>query len=341
MIYSARRDMLPKQALLGLSCQMSNILPRAALAVACLVFSLASPASAQDMPVLAPNVPAASGTTPNCPLQVYARLDMIDLENGLPVIPVKIENRDLYFLIDTGGLVNTLSSNLVRELNLETQPTTRPVYGLGMTMNSYVTLKNFSLGPIQGEDMQFLVQQIEIPGVAGALSPETMRKFDVDFDFTGGKFGIYSSDHCPGGVSYWTKDAAIAVPMTVDRSGHVRFIIHQDGKAMTATLDTGSVTSVMTIRAASKILGIDESTEGVQETTYTINRTRRAIYVYPFQSLSIDSLVIDKPSIIILKDDDTDLLGTDLVLGVDALRHFHIYIAYQEGKLYLTPAEAH
>ena len=266
---------------------------------------------------------------------------MIDLENGLPVIPVKIEDRDLYFLIDTGGLVNTLSPNLVRELNLEIQPLKRPIYGLGMTMDSFVTLKNFSLGPMQGADKQFLVQQIEIPGVAGALSPETMRKFDVDFDFSGGKFGIYSSDHCPGGVSYWTKDAAVAVPMTVDISGHVRFIVHLDGKAMTAALDTGSVTSVMSIRAASKILGIDENTEGMRETTHNINRSPRTIYTYPFQSLSIDSLVIDKPSIMILKDDEANLLGTDLILGVDALRHFHVYIAYQEGKLYLTPADAH
>ena len=320
---------------------MSVFFPYRHLAALLLICGAASPADAQDMPVPTPDVPAASEAAPDCPLKVYAQLDMIDLENGLPVVPVKIEDRDLYFLLDTGGLVNTVSPRLVRDLNLQTQPTTRPVYGLGMAMNSYVTLKNFSLGPIQGDDMQFLVQQIEIPGVAGALSPETMRKFDVDFDFAGGKFGIYSSDHCPGRVTYWTKDSPIVVPMTVDKSGHVRFIIHLDGKAMTAALDTGSVTSVMSIRAASKILAIDENTDGIREVTQSINRVSRTIYVYPFQSLSIDSLMIDKPSIMILKDDDTNLLGTDLVLGVDALRRFHVYIAYQEGKLYLTPADAH
>src|SRR5579862_8233532 len=144
-----------------------------------IAMSAAMPAIAQDAPAAAPEPPVSAQTvsadTPDCPLKQFARLDMIDLESGLAVVPAKVEDRDLYFLLDTGGFVNTISPVVVHDLNLTPQPTKQPVYGLGITMNSFVTLKNFALGPMSGDGMQFLVQAIDIPGLSGALGPSLMR----------------------------------------------------------------------------------------------------------------------------------------------------------------------
>jgi predicted aspartyl protease len=130
--------------------------------------------------------------------------------------------------------------------------------------------------------------------------------------------------------------------MTVDTNGHVIFTIALDGKAINAALDTGSVTSIMTAQAASKILGIDETSQGARQIIRNINRAPHNALVYPFQSLTIGDATIADPAILILDDADMNhVSSTDLVLGMNVLRQFHIYIAYAEGKLYLTPAQAH
>lgn len=287
-------------------------------------------------------VPAAADEAPACPLKVFARIEMIDLNNGLVAIPVKVEDRDLYFVLDTGGFINTISQNIVDEMKLQPLPAAAKVYGVGQTMDSYVIFKSFSIGPMNGSDMHFYVEPVTVPGIAGALGPDTMRNFDVDFDFAGGKFGIFSSDHCPGRVVYWTKDPPIAaLPMEVDRNGHVRMTVKLDGKDLTAVLDTGSDTSIMSMAAAKQYLGIDEKKTGLRKRTVTINGARHKTYAYPFQSLNIADVAINNPSVLILEDADMNHMGTDLILGMNALRQLHIYIAYQEGKLYLTPAAAH
>ena len=286
--------------------------------------------------------PAAAQDAADCPLKVYARIEMIDLDNGLVAIPVKLEEHELYFLLDSGGFINTISQSAVDELKLTPLPAAAKVYGVGLTMDSYVIPKSFSIGPMSGNDMHFYVEPLTVPGLAGALGPDTMRNFDVDFDFAGGKFSIFSPDHCPGKVVYWTKDPPIsALPMEVDRNGHVRLAAKLDGKDMTAVLDTGSVTSVMSMSAAHQFLGLDENSPGMREIYRNINGARRKIHVYPFQSVSIADITIPNPPILILQDEDMGRLGTDLILGMNALRQMHIYIAYQENKVYLTPAAAH
>ena len=61
------------------------------------------------------------------------------------------------------------------------------------------------------------------------------------------------------------------------------------------------------------------------------------VYNYPFQSLSFGAVQVSHPQIQIVEDrvwyDKTDLL-----LGIGILRQLHLYIAYKEGKMYLTPA---
>jgi predicted aspartyl protease len=294
---------------------------------------------AADAP-LAPSTPAEAPA--DCPLTVYAKLDMIDLDNGLVAIPVKLEGNDLYFMIDTGGFINTINADVVDRLKLERHAAGAKVLGIGQSMDSYVVPKSFAMGPMSGNDMHFYVEPISVPGLSGSLAPDTMRKFDVDFDFAGGKFGIFSSDHCPGKVVYWTKAAPIAaVPAQIDDNGHVLVAATLEGHAVTAVLDTGSNTTILSFSAARRLLGIDETSPGLVERDRNINGARHKTYSYPVKLLTIQEVTMANPSILILEDSDMLPLGTDLVLGMNILRRMHIYIAYQEGKIYLTPAGAH
>ena len=52
--------------------------------------------------------------------------------------------------------------------------------------------------------------------VAGDLGTRMFEKVDLELDIAGGKFNLFSSDHCPGNVVYWTKNYA-ELPLKRDR----------------------------------------------------------------------------------------------------------------------------
>ena len=61
----------------------------------------------------------------------------------------------------------------------------------------------------------------------------------------------------------------------------------------------------------------------------------------PIGTLDFGGVAVTNPRIAISSDNFTKGLGNDLILGVGILRQLHLYIAYEEEKLYITPALAH
>jgi hypothetical protein len=78
-----------------------------------------------------------------------------------------------------------------------------------------------------------------------------------------------------------------------------------------------------------------------------------------FHSLSIGGVTFPNPSLFVMEDKMRELAKDDvpvkdqnpagvtlahfphLLLGLDAIRHLHVYIAYKERKIYVTAADAH
>jgi hypothetical protein len=83
-------------------------------------------------------------------------------------------------------------------------------------------------------------------------------------------------------------------------------------------------------------LGIDPK---APELTLIRDTGQYQIYAYPFQSLDFGRVSVKNPHIAIASDSFTKGLGGDLVLGIEALRQMHLYIAYGEKKLYITGAQ--
>jgi hypothetical protein len=112
-----------------------------------------------------------------------------------------------------------------------------------------------------------------------------------------------------------------------------------DGKQIMATVDTGSTTSIITMRAAARFLGVDERSPGLESLgTVRINGVPGPVYIYPFQAMTFGGMTLNQPYIQIVSDALWN--EDDLLLGIDALRQMHLYIAYGEKKLYITPALA-
>ena len=284
---------------------------------------------------------AQAADTQDCKLTRFASLPMSTLRDGRIAVPVGVEGHTGSFLIDTGGMSATMSRQMAADVGKEPGISRRHLIGVGGTiLSSYISADDFSLGPMHGKDIRvFIDERFDgVGGMDGTLAPEMMHAFDVDFDFRHGTVNFFSQDHCPGKVVYWTNGDALVIPMDVDPNHKIRIPVMIDGTRVTAMLDTGSVTSFMSMSLANK-LGVAPDNKDLKLKVAYGAKGRFKQFDYPFKALSLNGLTVNNPHITIMSDATLPAgLGDGLTLGISFLRQLHIYIAYKEEKLYITPA---
>jgi predicted aspartyl protease len=208
----------------------------------------------------------------------------------------------------------------------------------GYRIDHYAEAHDVNLGGLQASIKQFLIMPDEIVsrGINGTLAPDILRAYDDDFDFANATLNLVSPDHCPGEVVYWTKDAYSEIGFQLDGTGHVMLQVQMDGAKFRAHIDTGSSRSIMGLDEARNLFGFDEKSpdlKSVQE-----QGLARA-YHYPFRNLAFGGVAIANPDILLVPESDSRMTG--MLIGVDVLRQLHLFIAYNERKMYVTPVGAH
>jgi len=277
-----------------------------------------------------------------CALERYSSMPISTLSDGRIAIPVTVQGRNASFMVDTGGVSATMTMQLAKDIDKAPKPAARWLGGVGGSLlTTFIYADSFSIGRLTGKDLiVYIDPRINGMGIDGTLAPDMLGRFDVDIDFARGTLSLFSPSHCPGKVVYWTQGEHITVPMDVAPSGHIRVPVTVDGKTVMATLDTGSVISVMSMSLA-KSIGVAENSPDLKlKRSYGING-RFKEYSYPFKTLALDGLTVTNPHIKLLSDEMLGgKLGSDLILGVGILRQLHLYISYKEEKIYITPALA-
>jgi predicted aspartyl protease len=287
---------------------------------------------------------AAQAQQDDCLSKPVAVVDMQTEVSGLVTIPVSIDGVAGRWMVDTGNAVSMISSTLVTQLGIKREPTLNigvmmggvPIYEVA-TVRSLV-VAGVHAGPFT---LNIAPEQVLETDAIGMLAPDIMRNYDIDFDFAAGQMHILSPDHCPGHAVYWTKAGYARVPITLDGTGHITVPVVLDGHTLTAIVDTGAQNSAMGMSLVKSLFGIgehdpalkllgDSAINGLAKTT---------VYSYPFKTLTFAGVKITDPDITILKDTGLGDSSPDLLLGIETLRQLHLYIAYKEGALYLTPAE--
>jgi hypothetical protein len=289
---------------------------------------------------LLPCSQASAQQAPDCRLRASAMLEMQTMPDGRVTIPVQIEGHDYRLMVDTGGYINTLSPQLVREQSYEPQRSAGELRGMGKRrLDHYVTVKDFMIGRAHGKNFKFFVSDYSILFHDGTLTPQVLAAYDVDLDFAHGKFNLFSPDHCPGQVAYWTKSGATEVPIQNQALNQVRIPVTIDGKEIMAMVDTGAPTSFISMRAAKRYLKLDEKDPALKSRgNIPIYGITAPVYNFPFGNLNFGDIKVSHPQIQIVADKVLD--QDELVLGIGILRQLHLYIAYKEKKMYVTPALA-
>jgi predicted aspartyl protease len=255
------------------------------------------------------------------------------LPDGRVVLPVTVEGRSLYFLLDTGGIATTIKWELARGMNLPAIQAVRPLNGVGGTvLNFVVTGEDFSIGGLKVENKPIYLETRPLR-TDGTLSADILNDYDVEIDLTQYRVKLMPSGDCaaPEGASA----VAIDVAPNGTRRGHVRFPVKIDGLTVMATLDTGATSSVIGMQAAAAL--------GVYPGSPKLNSMRMRgsdrLYSYPFQTLQIGEVTVERPRITIASDGFLPGENNDLVLGIDALAGLKLTIAYGHNRLYLVRAQ--
>lgn len=297
---------------------------------------------------LAANVACAE----DCSLKLIASYDMVP-SNTVLVIPMMMAGKTRYTMLDTGAFGNWVTQKFVDDDKLEQHDiTTMKVYGAHDRSEKYVVVPSVDIGAFHQPASNFMVLEAKDPGqISAGLGSSALAQFDIELDFAAKKVNFFSQDHCEGKVVYWAK-AYTALPFDMsDQRIHIEMTL--DGHDLDTLFDTGTNFTYLNERVLIGIFGRDQA----GEKEVTINN--RKMHSAAFHSLSIGGVTFPNPSLLVMEDKTRELAREDvpikdqnqagvtlahfphLLLGLDAIQHLHVYIAYKERKLYVTAADAH
>jgi predicted aspartyl protease len=278
-------------------------------------------------------------------------------------VPVRIQGTRKLMLLDTGGAMTEITTEAADELHLVRRRGNFRLYNMYGEFSDHFAEGSLEVTPLRADAVALAIA----PGrrlfgddtaIAGVLAPDILKHYDVDLDFGNDTLTLFSPDHCPGKVIYWKADAVAVIPMRVLDSGHIVVPVMLDGKRVIATLDTGAYNSTLNIPIAESTFGLRLGSEDTPRAGNLVGKASAVTYRHVFSTLAFDGVAVKNLQVQIIPDllhqvmVDAALPPTGtrifnprkmeadagMLIGMNILRHFHIYIAYKEEKLYITPA---
>jgi hypothetical protein len=274
------------------------------------------------------------------------------------LVPVSINGVPILFLLDTGGDITQISRDFVLQQKLPVREAGVKLLDVrGFASAGAVIIDKFGFGkqqqatnrtlmiapdPDLGKDTQY----------AGLLAGDLIGKYDVELDIAAGKLNYFSPDHCPGHMPYWRADTIAAVPIQFSQR-HIRVTVALDGHAMQAEIDTGASGSAMDAATAKRVFNVTEGTPGtLPQEAFGDKKS----FVHAFHSLTFEGIAINNPHILVYpnevgsrdfgnarqmdsltRNQDDAAQFPELLIGMDIIRNLHIFFAFSESKLYITP----
>ncbi|MBV9045142.1 MAG: aspartyl protease family protein, partial [Alphaproteobacteria bacterium] len=278
-----------------------------------------------------------------CNLTRAASLDMTIESSGRIIVPVGIGGKTRNFLIDTGGLLSSISSEIVdaEGMRRDSIGNERVMMFGGERIKSFTVGENIDIGGLHAPRLSLLIlppHHMEA-GTDGILGQDILRAYDDDFDFANARFNLFVPNKCSGSVVYWAPAAPYAeIPFTNDDNGHISLPLELDGHRVQSILDTGAWRTTMRLEYAMSAYGLKQSDlKPYSDTTDT------GVFKYPFKSLTIGGVTVSNPDVVLVPNAAWGRFNTgpDLILGMGVLRQLHLYIAYKQKRLFVTSASAH
>ena len=280
-----------------------------------------------------PPGPLAAG----CTLERKADLQLTIVRNFM-LAPVSIDGRRVLLVVDTGAEASTLTPEAAAALHLPRDASHGSVLiGIsGPIRTPNVRVAKFDIDTIQRTDQSLgLGRMPAFPGlhppVSGLLGTDVLSGYEVDLDVPNGRMSLYAAHGCAGGYRPWP--GALAVPLIQTRSGLLFVEALVDGRTVTALLDTGARTSLISRRTA--------ATLGVTDATLAGDPERKGIGIgmggIEFRQHRFTDIGLPGAMVYGMAADVADLRlpGVEMLLGADFLGPRRIWLSYATSTLYL------
>jgi predicted aspartyl protease len=225
-----------------------------------------------------------------------------------------------------------------------------------------VTADAVTLGEVTLPDMKFLISSDRDLGKAkpydGRFTAGGFRHYDLDVDFGAKRLAFLAATGCadPNQIVYWPHSVVAVIPMT-SAFGKISVPVSIDGHAIDAVIDTGSDRTVMRRAVAERLFGLKAETPEMTAEADLRDGTGARVYRHTFPKIAFEGVAVGNLPVLIeangmiRKARKTSVTGSrlqaaddpgdpipDLALGMDVLRQLHIYVAFGQNKLYVTPA---
>jgi predicted aspartyl protease len=294
--------------------------------VAAAVLCLASPAG------------AAEPWPAQCKLELAASLPF-SIKAGHIRVAVRVNDVPRNFIIDTGGLISSVTERVVESQGLKTHPISEhiSITGIGgQKAERYAVADTLSFARLRAKDVHLMVQpNPDGSDEDGVIGPDYLRNFDMEFDFANQILNLFRPHPCADHTVYWT-DQFTALPMDVTSQGHIRVRVTLDGEDFLAMVDTGAPATLIGARTAAAKFDIGPPAAGMTLSGVTGGSTFATLH--RFHALQLGNITINNPPLLVSSDETawrSDYSG--ILLGLRELSKFHLYIAYRGRTLYLSP----
>jgi len=295
------------------------------------------------------------------PLMIVSTVPLTHLEgHASEFVPVEIAGTPKLMMLDTGAAFTLMSTAVADELHLESRPATVKLYDVtGAKTDRFVSTK-FKIGTLQGDGIQLMLSPTSLsdfgdPRVVGLLGASILSHYDVSIDFGAHTLALLSPNHCDGRVVYWPERPVAIVPFKLQYGSQIILNVTVDGKEVVAQLDTGASGSTLERKKAERSFDIVPGSADTPAVGNLNGAEGLTMWKHRFKSLSLAGIEVANPEIHIIPDKISNKVNTwstgslldqkansveepPMLLGMNVLKDLHIYIAYKEKKLYITPS---
>ena len=306
-------------------------------------------------------LPPATALGGSCTL---ARLGSVDftIVDGELVVPVTVSGRRARMRVEVASSHSRIDGEYVQPFGMKTRyfPGFTVVRVGDKRITQEAALTDFAVGPLRVAKAEFLlIPSDRAPGsdsepVIGTLAMDVLGHLDFELDFANNRLNFYAQDHCPGGVVYWTNRYSSAA-LTRGPSGNFYFPLELEGKKVEASISTTSSGASLPTEVTRRLYGFDETSPGVESTT---DQDGHTVAHYRAMSISGDGLSVKNARIELRTTKSHEVpcslttmqgparyegcLGGEapLLIGLDVVRHLHLYFATKERVLYFSDATA-
>lgn len=292
----------------------------------------------------------ATAAASKCQLSKVAEF-VVTMDGNRPLIPARINGRDVFFLLDTGAASTFLFVDTMTAFDLPHRDVANESVGVGgLSGMRSATIDDLTLDKLHLRGKPFRVVGNPAKSssglfVAGALGTDFWHHYDIDFNLAENAVSLFKPHDCDrASLAYWSSDysAADFAFSFSEFHPHVVVPVKINGQPVKALLDSGAASSFLTLESAKKA-GIGPDSPGVTPMgpIHGIGRKQIPVWLAKFDSLELGEETIKNikmrfGDLFDQEEYGTSLQGIGLIIGVDFLKAHHLMMSYSQEKLYYT-----